>query len=137
MCVRRTWFGPIFVIAIWLNIKKDQIASQSTELCWQGPSVCECTHSRLCWIQNPTWLRQAPDWKMTQWVWLWQQPLCVGDYLHSITDDVFSLQLFHSNSLNYQIALAARCNLAPNFNSVSKHSSIRPLWLKIFFLKLP
>lgn len=110
---KETWFNPIFAPVIRSNIKKDQIASLSTELCWQGTSGCERAHSGLCYNQKKTELRQAEDWKMTQWVWLWQRLQNVGDYFDSINDAVFGLQPFHSNNLNYQIALAVRSNPAP------------------------
>lgn len=49
MCVctgksEETWFGPIFAVAIWSNIKKDQIASPSTGLRWWGPK-CVNAHT--------------------------------------------------------------------------------------------
>lgn len=55
-------------------LKQTKLLPPSAGLCCQGESGCECTHSGLCWVQNTTELRQALDWKMTQWVWLWQQP---------------------------------------------------------------
>lgn len=42
-----TWFNPIFACVIQSNIKKDQIASLSTELCWQATRECESTQQAL------------------------------------------------------------------------------------------
>lgn len=59
--LKETWFSPIFACVIQSNIKKDQIASLSTELCWQVKSGCEYRHSELCAIQGKTEVRQAED----------------------------------------------------------------------------
>lgn len=140
MCVckgkwEEAWFAPIFAVSIWSNIKKYQIASPSAKLCWQGKRECECTHSGLFWLRNKTELRQALDWKMTQWLWLWQQPQSQRRGVVWMARRR-CLQPSRSNSLNYQIALAARSNLAPTFNGSFKHSFLTTLWLETDLSKL-
>lgn len=56
-----TWFNAIFAPKIWSNIKKEQIASLSTECCWQSTGSCKYAHSALCEMLWMTEVRLRND----------------------------------------------------------------------------